>query len=240
MKVKRMMTVALVLAALACSAVDEDCSDAKIKRMLAGSNGYIDNPDAAERMFQNARRRCGGDTNRFARLLCEVARTNDAWIAADMIGSLGVYGTAAELPFLYSMATNAQHGATAVRAILRLEGVTSNSVAVVGCCLANKAIQEPERLRVCQLLVELACAGSMSADARARALSFLHNHVRVCDYPEGLDRTLVFYDTRYRMSRRRLANLRAVYAHGVDRWDLPYVTNAINELVAYPEAELPE
>ena len=80
-----LMLLLSVVASFASEALSEVVSDAKIKRMLVGSNCYIDNPDAAERMFQNARRRCGGDTNRFARLIYEVAQTNDAWIAEDMI-----------------------------------------------------------------------------------------------------------------------------------------------------------
>ena len=238
---KRMMTVALVLAALACSAVDEDCSDAKIKRMLAGSNGYIDNPDAAERMFQNARRRCGGDTNRFARLLCEVARTNDAWIAADMIGSLGVYGTSAELPFLYSMATNAQHGATAVRAILRLEGVTSNSVAVAGTYLSMTNVDFEYRAEACQELLRAAArplvSQAMCHHARDCALRYARFANR---YVSGVDAAFVETDSTYLYSKRRLGVMRSVFNLGVSQFQIAYVTNAINELVAYPEAELPE
>lgn len=238
---KRMMTVALVLAALACSAVDEDCSDAKIKRMLAGSNGYIDNPDAAERMFQNARRRCGGDTNRFARLLCEVARTNDAWIAADMIGSLGVYGTAAELPFLYSMATNAQHGATAVRAILRLEGVTSNSVCCANRYLADSQSGDRDCYYVCETLLVQAKNAPLPSDVRSNALLVARQFMAARNlYHDWLDRSMKSVDATYSLSKRRLAVLRSAAARTHDPQYLLYVTNAINELVAYPEAELPE
>ena len=75
----------LTLAVASVCTAEDDNSDEKIKRMIVGSNFYIDNPDASYRMFMNARRRCGTDTNRFARLLAEVAQTNNAWVAQDAI-----------------------------------------------------------------------------------------------------------------------------------------------------------
>ena len=239
MKRNTMLAILALATAFVCSAEDDN-SDEKIKRLIVGSNFYIDNPDASYRMFMNARRHCGTDTNRFARLLAEVAQTNNAWVAQDAILSLGVYGTSAQLPFLYSIATNERHGATAVKSILRLEGVTSNSLAVADRCLSNKTIKEPERLDVCRTIVDLAFAVTTPTNDQVRALSYVHCHARTCDYPAGLDQSLLRHDPSYRLSRRRLSILRDVYVHGVDQWDIGYVTNAINELVAYPEANLPE
>ena len=225
--------------AFVCSAEDDN-SDEKIKRMIVDSESYIDNSRASERMYNNARMRCAGDTNRFARLLYELAQTNNVYLSDRMISMLGFDGTSAQLPFLYSMATNEQHGATAVKSILRLEGVTSNSLAVADRCLSNKTIKEPERLDVCRTIVDLAFAVTTPTNDQVRALSYVHCHARTCDYPAGLDQSLLRHDPSYRLSRRRLSILRDVYVHGVDQWDIGYVTNAINELVAYPEANLPE
>jgi hypothetical protein len=52
----------------------------------------------------------GCDTNRYARILCELAveNTNETEWA---IASLGKYKTRESLPFLYSYATNAVYGA---------------------------------------------------------------------------------------------------------------------------------
>ena len=47
-----------------------------------------------------------GDTNRLARLICELAQTNSTEISSMMIDELGKYGTSEQLPFLYSCATN--------------------------------------------------------------------------------------------------------------------------------------
>ena len=239
MKRNTMLAILALATAFVCSAEDDN-SDEKIKRMIVDSESYIDNSRASERMYNNARMRCAGDTNRFARLLYELAQTNNVYLSDRMISMLGFDGTSAQLPFLYSMATNEQHGATAVKSILRLEGVTSNSLAVADRCLSNKTIKEPERLDVCRTIVDLAFAVTTPTNDQVRALSYVHCHARTCDYPAGLDQSLLRHDPSYRLSRRRLSILRDVYVHGVDQWDIGYVTNAINELVAYPEANLPE
>ena len=59
-----------------------------------------------------------GDTNRLARLICELAQTNDVNITEMMIESLGEYGTSAQLPFLYSCATNPVLGKTPIPDVL--------------------------------------------------------------------------------------------------------------------------
>ena len=55
-----------------------------------------------------------------------------------------------------------------------------------------------------------------------------------------LDDAIMRHDASYRYSRRRLAVLRSVYSRGINQYSYSYVTNAINELVAYPEANLPD
>ena len=126
----------LTLAVASVCIAEDDNSDEKIKRMIVDSESYIDNSRASERMYNNARMRCAGDTNRFARLLYELAQTNNMYLSGRMISMLGFDGTSAQLPFLYSMATNELHGVSAVKSILRLEGVTSNSVDVTGMYLS--------------------------------------------------------------------------------------------------------
>ena len=235
---KAILAVVMALVAQTDFAVEDDISDAKIKRMLVGSNCYIDNPDAAERMFQNARRRCGGDTNRFARLIYEVAQTNDAWIAEDMIRCLGVYGTSAQLPFLYSMASNEQHGATAVKSILRLEGVTSNSVATASRYLFSTNYRHRARYEICDSLVsQLAKTQANRSQAERVVLRFLSDYNI---YHDWLDSAMKRADPTYSQSKRRLSVLRAISLRETDAKDLFYVTNAINGLLAYPEADLPE
>ena len=192
-------------------------------------------------MFMNARRRCGTDTNRFARLLAEVAQTNNNWVAQDAISSLGVYGTSAQLPFLYSMATNELHGATAVKSILRLEGVTSNSVGVTGMYLSMTNIIQRDRSEICSFFFNAVKTSDVSAALKERGECVALRYAGTANlYFRRMDEAMISTEPAYRLSKRRLAVLRAAYELGVSQYQIAYVTNAINELVAYPEADLPE
>ena len=226
--------------AFVCSAEDDN-SDEKIKRLIVGSNFYIDNPDASYRMFMNARRRCGTDTNRFARLLAEVAQTNNNWVAQDAISSLGVYGTSAQLPFLYSMATNELHGVSAVKSILRLEGVTSNSVDVTGMYLSMTNIIQRDRSEICSFFFNAVKTSDVSAALKERGECVALRYAGTANlYFRRMDEAMISTEPAYRLSKRRRAVLRSAYELGVSQYQIAYVTNAINELVAYPEADLPE
>ena len=240
MKRNAMFAILALATAFVCSAEDDN-SDEKIKRLIVGSNFYIDNPDASYRMFMNARRRCGTDTNRFARLLAEVAQTNNNWVAQDAISSLGVYGTSAQLPFLYSMATNEQHGATAVKSILRLEGVTSNSVDVTGMYLSMTNIIQRDRSEICSFFFNAVKTSDVSAALKERGECVALRYAGTANlYFRRMDEAMISTEPAYRLSKRRLAVLRSAYELGVSQYQIAYVTNAINELVAYPEADLPE
>ena len=64
--------------------------------------------------------RFDGNTNRLACVLSEFALTNDEWIATRSVRQLVKYGSSAQLPFLYSCATNPTLGKIAVEAVLRI------------------------------------------------------------------------------------------------------------------------
>ena len=231
--------VLMIASTLTLRASVPSASDDLIRDMLIGSTQYVDDIAAAKRAFRHAQQECG-DSNRFARILCELSQTNDLWIARDALFALAAYGTREQLPHLYSLAANTNLCCEALSAILRLEGVSSNSLSATASVLSNLRVRELDRLDLCVALVDNAYSLRTSTAQRDMALSFLLTHFRTCPYPQGLDEALVRKDAGYRHSRRRLANLRSVYAHGVDQWNIAYVTNAINELVAYPEQNLPE
>ena len=213
-------------------------SDEEIKDKIIGSGQYIDNYILAREAFRHARECCEDDTNRFAQLLFEIARTNDVRMSERMINLLGTYGTPAQLPFLYSMATNEQHGATAVKSILRLEGVTSNSVATASRYLFSTNYRHRARYEICDCLVsQLAKTQVNRSQAERVVLRFLSDYNI---YHDWLDAAMKRTDPTYSQSKRRLSVLRAISLRETDAKDLSYITNAINELVAYPEADLPE
>ena len=238
---KGKLQIALGIVVMGACMARAEAGDDWIKDMVIVSGQFIHGGEPARRMFENAKSQCEGDTNRFARLLCELAQTNDVRIADRMIRCLGRHGTTAQLPFLYSMATNEQHGATAVKSILRLEGVTSNSVDVTGMYLSMTNVDFEYRADACKALLRAAAPSCVTTGicqmARNCALRYARSANR---YVMDVDAVFIETDSTYRNSKRRLAVLRSAYELGVSQYQIAYVTNAINELVAYPEADLPE
>ena len=238
---KGKLQIALGIVVMGACMARAEAGDDWIKDMVIVSGQFIHGGEPARRMFENAKSQCEGDTNRFARLLCELAQTNDVRIADRMIRCLGRHGTTSQLPFLYSMATNEQHGATAVKSILRLEGVTSNSVDVTGMYLSMTNVDFEYRADACKALLRAAVPSCVTTGicqmARNCALRYARSANR---YVMDVDAVFIETDSTYRNSKRRLAVLRSAYELGVSQYQIAYVTNAINELVAYPEADLPE
>ena len=216
-------------------------TDAQIKVAIIRSGQFVDNSDLASRTFDRAEACCEGDTNRFARILFELAQTNNVRIADRMIRCLGWYGTPAQLPFLYSMATNVQHGSEAVKSILRLEGVTSNSLNLAGTYLSMTNADLVSRAKVCEAMLLSAANINLPNSVRQSAKNMVYEYTMQANGSVMyMDYVLTNGDPSYRFSKRRLAVMRSVSALGVHPSSASYVTNAINELVAYPEANLPE
>ena len=235
------IVMSMMLGMIACSAQSDAVSDDEIRDMVVHSGFYIDNGRAAKEEFIGAKDLCAGDTNRFARILCELAQTNHLRIADRMIRCLGRHGTSAQLPFLYSMATNEQHGATAVKSILRLEGVTSNSVDVTGMYLSMTNIIQRDRSEICSFFFNAVKTSDVSAALKERGECVALRYAGTANlYFRRMDEAMISTEPAYRLSKRRLAVLRSAYELGVSQYQIAYVTNAINELVAYPEADLPE
>ena len=187
----------------------------------------------------------GVDTNRLARILVEVAQTNNAWYSEMAMRELVKYGSVEQLPFLYSCATNPAIGDLAVKTVLRIEGITSNSVSSAQRYFALTNVPDSvdrSRTSICADLITLSGPDGVDASWRSNAMEVAAHFIAAPDCNAyWLDRLLLERDASYQHSKRRLANLRNSVAYAT-QWDFiyNYVTNAINELVAYPEANLPD
>ena len=187
--------------------------------------------------------RFGGDTNRLARILAECAQTNDERVVESALEQLVKYGTSEQLPFLYSCATNPVLGNAAIEAVLRIEGVTSNSVAAAESFFAISNHDDSlQTTRLCLNFMTQATGVGVDPTCSSNALRVAHDFSvgENCHY-YCFDRGQITRDTSYRYSQRRLAYLRQVSLRDdLFEFQANYVTNAINELVAYPEANLPD
>ena len=208
--------------------------------------------------------RFAGNTNRLACVLSEFAFTNDERIATRSVRQLVKYGTSTQLPFLYSCATNPTLGKIAVEAVLRIEGVTSNSLDIVHSYLFQtnqfSFANIGDRTYLCHDLVMKVFSDSSLNCYRSRVLGMaLDFEANVNITPNLVDMAIISVDPGYHHSKRRLAVLRAAKQRldydaqfilpsnyeverriGVYNFQTNYLTNAINELVAYPEANLPD
>ena len=231
------------LAGQTAPAQESGYSDDEVKAQFVEA-GMFCHAEFIRRGYRRAFEMAGCDTNRYARILRELAveNTNETEWA---IASLGTYKTNESLPFLYSYATNAVYGAKALKAVFAIEGVTSNSIPVVQgyLSLTNEAvIVERGGATVCAELIRRAKQDGVDVDCRRNALSIANTFAtEVNRNYYWLDHLLLLDDDSYRYSKRRLHVLRNA---DLQRCPYPfqvnYVTNAINELVAYPEANLPD
>ena len=274
MKTKRSVILLCAMALVAAFArADEPLSDEAVKGEIVG---FVTSPSSlcgkATMDFRNELRErkltnrswFDGDTNRLARLIAELAQTNDVELSSMMINALGEYGTPAQLPFLYSCATNPAVGDKAVRAVLRIEGITSNSLAVaqsyVSLTNGFPLMKNDNRSDLCRNIVKMVFADNALSDYRTFAMDIACGFAGdVNVMPKGIDKTLVEVEPGFHFTKRRLAILRSAQVRlnerfqGMDTngvhfaaeshiYDVQtnFLASAINELVAYPEANLPD
>ena len=237
---KNMKKVIVCAVAMLAIQMLKGVDDLTIAEHLIASGLVIDASGGAKEERQLAESLCEYDTNRLARIVASLSKTNDLMVAAYMNRLLGRYGDASHLPTLYENATNANLLVSAATAILRIEGITSNSVVVLGRCLGvnTKDWRQMDLCRraIARFRAQLPSAALSNEFTNCLLSSALSNNVSAVAFDENLKH----FDPSYAMSTRRLRVLRSVQSMGLNATQSAYVTNAINELVAYPEANLPE
>lgn len=163
------------------------------------------------------------------------------YLANLAVSMLGFVGGEFVMPFLYSCVSNNILADSAVLSIERKEGCTERSLSVFESYMQNTNISESERYWFGMVLYDRIKKGKVDASLTNRivtaVLNFASTATSCCC---GVDKSIIRSDPSYRTSRRRLANLRSALARELNDYQLQYVTNAINELVAYPEADLPD
>ena len=176
-----------------------------------------------------------GNTNRLLRLLSDLIKTNDEWICTRSMWQYGKYATKSELPFLYSCATNWFRGEYAMSAILRIEGVTTNSLSVMENFLsltniASSGLQR--RDEICCDFIRHEWARTTEEDELRKSVKdvvYRHaSHDNQCH--EWLDKALMKGDDTYRYSQRRLNVFTSITNRWINPYSYNYVTNAIKEL----------
>ena len=237
------LTFMLALSASALSAQQCEYTDEEVKERFSFAKRCRHASDIRAN-YRGSFVMAGGDTNRFARILRELA-AEDTNQTERAIVFLGIYKTSQSLPFLYSYATNAQYGAYALKSIFAIEGVNSNSVvAMQGYLSLTNTLtngQSHDRSMLCKDFLNNVFSSAELEQFRPSCLSMMIDFAQHRNSGHvSLDGSIQAVDPTYHASKRRLAVLRAAQNRCGNSFQLDYVTNAINELVAYPEANLPD
>ena len=220
-----------------------DIEDAELRHVLERAVRYEDNPHAAVSEIRYAIQVAGGNTNRVVSLMKQliVEGTEDAETDMFYISEIGKYGTSSDLPFLYQKVTTADYCASATEAILRIEGLTTNSLTQIMSSLPDSPRGNKKSAyawcRILDVVTKSPSGEPIRTFALSNAVQFVSRQTESADW---LDRGLIRIEPPYRMSKRRLAALRSVQSLGVGEWQTNYIAQAIRELEAYPEANLPE
>ena len=184
---------------------------------------------------------CRNDTNRYVRVAKETASTNDS-VMAMAVRIVRQHGGAQDVPFLYACTNNRTCVASALTAILQLGGLTQEAVDAASAYIAGtNTYHVMDRNDVACELFRAAAVSSTGVNlkdiAASNALHFAGSSADV-DYNDMGFRAS---DPSYKYSKRRLCVLRSVLPLCQGHEGLMnYATNAINELVAYPESALPD
>ena len=238
------MFVRLLLAVILCSlelCASGQSREALAAEMIVSASEVFDNSQVKRRLISAAIDLCDNDTNVFARVLERMTHTNDSVVVEVALAHLSVYGNAEQLPRLYACFSNNLYRVAAARAILSVEGCSRDSQSVLRELLSDTNISQKVRSDLCCRLYEAALPGRGDSDCRAQCLDLALEYASLSnEYFTPLDGRLICIDNQYRVSKRRLSVLRSVRDLGMSDFQLQYVTNAINELVAYPEADLPD
>ena len=236
------VVVAFVAWFMAISHLLADVSDAQLRGIFDRACRYIDDPDGPSGEIRYAIQQTGGDTNRVVSLMKQIIEEGtDSSAAAFYISEMGKYGTTNDLAFLYRQVSMTKLSEVATETIIRLEGLTTNSVARITSLLPSDAGMSWDAMCARCLLLEESEKLPIGSPAKDMVLSNALDYAsRLTNYVDILDGSITRVDPSYRMSKRRLGVLRAVQNLGVNEWQTNFVATAIRELEAYAEADLPE
>ena len=222
---------------------EEAFSDASIKDRYVFASRCQHMEDSRNH-YEYAFLMAGNDTNRFASVLRDLAVENTNQTEY-VIRSLGRYKTPESLPFLHSYATNLIYGVDAVKSIFAIEGVNTNSFSALESYLSitNRIPNSVshDRSELCKDFLSNVFADSALVTFRQPSLDMMLDFAKYRNTGHVvIDGALQAVDPSYRYSKRRLQVMRLSMERCLNSFHTNYISNVINELVAYPESELPD
>lgn len=231
--------IALLILMLLVTAEAENFTDAEVKRHIWAECSVIDSAKHAEWQHKVAMRKCEGDTNRFVRLAKELIASASGTAKYNLLNKVGWYGSTNDLTFLQGYLMDAELAAPAARGIMRICGVTSNSIDCVNGLLCMTNMSQAVRSEVCGDLFWTVCGQGVSSGVREYGVSNALVYAKTANRSfENMDWRMCVAAPEYKYSHERLAVLRSVKDPMAHPSIYQYITNSIRELVEYPESSL--
>ena len=238
----KLMLVATFCAVIPMIATGE-ATDDQLKNILHRATQYIDDPHGGPGEVRYAIRLSNNDTNRVVSLMKQliVEGTERDTIDGFYISEIGKHGTSADLPFLYSQVAMTNLSGVAAEAVLKIDGLTTNTLTQILASLPSGTGDPWVPTRAWFKIFEAAKRQPVGETTKMAVVSNAVLYAsRLTSYVNVFDGCIIRADPTYRTSKRRLAVMRSVRDLGVNEWQTNFVTQTIRELEAYPEANLPE
>ena len=236
-EIKKCIALTIVMSLI--TAIAKNFTDADVKRHILAECSVIDGVEYAEWQYKVAMRKCNWDTNRFVRLVKELVPSAKGTTKYNLFNEVGWHGGVGDLPYLQGYLTDAELAAPAARGIMRICGVTSNSIDCVNGLLCMTNMSQDVRSEVCADLFWTMCGQGVSSGVREYGVSNALVYAKTANRSfEHMDWRMCAADHRYKYSHERLALLRSVKDPMAHPSLYQYITNSIRELVEYPESNL--
>lgn len=236
-EIKKCIALTIVMSLI--TAIAKNFTDADVKRHILAECSVIDGVEYAEWQYKVAMRKCNWDTNRFVRLVKELVPSAKGTTKYNLFNEVGWHGGVGDLPYLQGYLTDAELAAPAARGIMRICGVSTNSIDCVSGLLRMTNMTQDVRSEVCADLFWTMCGQGVSSGVREYGVSNVLVYAKTANRSfEHMDWRMCAADHRYKYSRERLAVLRSVQDPMAHPSLYQYITNSIRELVEYPESNL--
>lgn len=236
-EIKKCIALTIVMSLI--TAIAKNFTDADVKRHILAECSVIDGVEYAEWQHKVAMRKCNWDTNRFVRLVKELVPSAKGTTKYNLFNEVGWHGGVGDLPYLQGYLTDAELAAPAARGIMRICGVSTNSIDCVSGLLRMTKMTQDVRSEVCADLFWTMCGQGVSSGVREYGVSNALVYAKTASRSfEHMDWRMCAADHRYKYSHERLAVLRSVKDPMAHPSLYQYITNSIRELVEYPESNL--
>ena len=222
---------AVIAMASTMTVVHATCvDDAAIKACLAKSARYL-HSDMAEYVQVSALEECDFDTNRFLRLVKEVALAEPDCNRM-MLRLVGKYGSSNDIDFVAIYLTSGKVGRTAVESYYHIVGPTSNLViAATSYFDVGTPASESDKCTEAEWLMRYFNSNEVGLELKLLLYDAVVDFaMTVTNSCREIDRQILWYYPSYSNSVERLTILTNAVARGVSEYELRYLTNAIHHI----------